>query len=665
MFTYPGLDDLDQQQISGIERDAAYEMARRSTPAAFSYLGAMGIFYFTTSYAQDHSSFFYSAVVILFVLQFLRVLQMLRFDQFYDYNEKLWRTMAVSLISLNALTFGCVSAMAIYSYGNTWTAMAATAITAGLCAGGLYTMSFKRIYMFSFLASLLLPNFVASLLVSGTSGLSLAIMFGLFFIYSVALSRHMHRAYWVARINAVRLDNETRNKLHHLTYHDSVTGLANRDLFQDRLQFEIHNANRRNTLVGVLVIGLDRFSKINDTLGHQAGDELLNAVATRLQSTLRENDTVSRFSSDVFTIALANLQATRDVARVADKIKLALNRPYEIAGIELFVTASIGISVYPMDAETPESLSKDAEATMHRVKKLGGNAYEFYEASINTETMERLQTESKLRRALEKNEYKLYYQPKVDLQTGELCGFEALLRWCPDDGAPVSPLKFIPILEETGLIVPVGEWVLRTACMQAKVWQNMHYKNVRMAVNLSARQFRDQNLVELVDRVLKETELAAKWLELEITESMLMENTDRNFEVLRAFNERGVGLSIDDFGTGYSSLAYLKRMPIDTLKIDRSFVKDIIDDNNDAAVVQAIIAMAHNLRLRVVAEGTETVAQVKFLREQGCDETQGFYFSRPLPPNELRAMFDTCQFVIHDNDTDNRSAPLSAVKSSS
>lgn len=661
-LSYPGIVDLDQAQITNIERDAAHEMARRSTPAAFSYLGAMAIFYFTSSYAQDHSTLFYSTVVILFVLQSLRIFMMVRFEPIYQFSGKLWHSISLTVSSLNGLTFGCVSAMAIYYYGNTWTAMAATAMTAGLGAGSLYTMSLKHAYMLMYLIGLLLPNFIASLIIGGSSGMSLAIMFLTYFLFFMVQSRHMHRGYWVSRINAVRLDNETRNKLHQLTYHDSVTGLANRDLFHERLSYEINRANRRKTLVGVLVLGLDRFSKINDTLGHQAGDQLLSNVASRLKTTLRENDTVSRFSADVFTIALANLTVTRDVARIAEKIRLALNKPFEINGIELFVTASIGISVYPMDSDTPESLFRDAKATMHRVKRLGGNGYQFYESSINTETMERLQTESRLRRALERNEFRLYYQPKVDLQSGELCGFEALLRWCPDGGAPVSPLKFIPILEETGLIVPVGEWVLRTACLQAKVWQNMHYKHVRMAVNLSARQFRDQNLTELVDRILQETGLEAKWLELEITESMLMENTDRNFDVLRALNERGVGLSIDDFGTGYSSLAYLKRMPIDTLKIDRSFVKDITDDSDDAAVVQAIIAMAHNLRLRVVAEGTETAEQVKFLRTQGCDETQGFYFSKPLPANEIRAMFDTSMFVIHDDDTDNRPIPFNAAK---
>lgn len=661
-IAYQGIEDLDEQQLSGIRRDAAHDLARRGTPAALIYLGAMAVFYFSSTYAQDYPRFFYSALALLGVIQLLRILLLVQFDPIYAHSASLWFALKRAVLISNALIFGCVSAMAVYSYGNGWAAMAATATTAGLCAGGLYIMSFDRGFMLSHLGGLILPNFIASLMIGGTSGTSLAILFATYFVYFSVQSRHMHRAFWISRINAIRLNNETKNKLHQLTYHDSVTGLPNRDLFHDRVQYEIHNAKRRSNLLAVLVLGLDRFSKINDTLGHQAGDQLLNAVATRLKETLRENDTVSRYSSDVFTIALANLHITRDVARIASKLNLVFNKPFEISGIELFVTASIGISVYPLDSDTPESLFKDAEATMHRVKRLGGNAYEFYEASVNAETMERLQLESKLRRALEKNEYRLYYQPKINLTNGELCGFEALLRWCPDGGDPVSPLKFIPILEETGLIVSVGEWVLRTACQQAKAWQNLHYKNVRMAVNLSARQFRDQNLVELVNNILRETELDAQWLELEITESMLMENTEQNFAILQQLNERGVSLSIDDFGTGYSSLAYLKRMPIHTLKIDRSFVKDITIDHDDAAVVQTIIAMAHTLRLRVVAEGTETVEQVNFLRDQGCDETQGFYFSRPLPANELRAMFDTGKFLTHEERINNNCVPILPAK---
>ena len=659
---YQGIEDLDQQQYNGIQRDAAHDMARRGTPAAFVYLIAMAVFVFSTPYAQDYPRFFYTAFALLGLIQLARILLWLRFDAIYQHSSFLWFTLKRITLIFNALTFGCVSAVAIYYYGNGWTAMAATATTAGLCAGGLYIMSFNRSYMLSHLGGMLLPNFIASIMIGGASGTSLAILFASYFLYFSVQSRHMHRAFWISRINAIRLDNETKNKLHQLTYHDNVTGLPNRDLFHDRVQYEIHNAKRRGNLLAVLVLGLDRFSKINDTLGHQAGDQLLNAVATRLKDTLRENDTVSRYSSDVFTIALANLHITRDVARIASKINQVLNKPFEISGIELFVTASIGISVYPIDSDTPESLFKDAEATMHRVKKLGGNTYEFYESNINAETMERLQLESKLRRALEKNEFKLYYQPKINLNNGELSGFEALLRWCPDGGDPVSPLKFIPLLEETGLIVSVGEWVLRTACLQAKAWQNMHFKNVRMAVNLSARQFRDQNLVELVNNVLRETELDAQWLELEITESMLMENTDQNFAILQQLNERGVSLSIDDFGTGYSSLSYLKRMPIHTLKIDRSFVKDITTDPDDAAVVQTIIAMAHILRLRVVAEGTETADQVRFLRKQGCDETQGFYFSRPLPANELRAMFDTAMFNMPDESANDNCIPFTPAK---
>jgi EAL domain-containing protein (putative c-di-GMP-specific phosphodiesterase class I) len=289
---------------------------------------------------------------------------------------------------------------------------------------------------------------------------------------------------------------------------------------------------------------------------------------------------------------------------------------------------------------------------MYRSKEEGGNKYQYYEPNINNESIERLKLETRLRRALERNEFVLYYQPKVSLITGKLSGFEALLRWSPSEEEMISPARFIPILEDTGLIVPVGEWVLRTACQQAKQWQVYLPDNAKMAVNLSARQFQDANLSQLVADVLDETGLDAEYLELEITESMLMEDTDHTIKILQQLHDMGIHLSIDDFGTGYSSLAYLKRMPIGTLKIDRSFVKDITTDSNDATVVQTIIAMAHTLKLRVIAEGSETADQIQFLREQQCDETQGFYFSRPLPANQLRPMLEDGQELLSYNFSD-------------
>jgi diguanylate cyclase (GGDEF)-like protein len=411
----------------------------------------------------------------------------------------------------------------------------------------------------------------------------------------------------------------------------------------------------------VIFVGLDRFIKINDTFGHTTGDQLLIDVATRIKNTLRENDTIARYSGDTFAIALTNMKDARDAARVAGKILSEFSTPFELDGLEVFVTTSIGITIYPADADSVEKLIDNAESAMYRSKEQGGSRYQYYEHDINSESMERLKMETSLRRALERKEFVLHYQPKVSLVTGKLSGFEALLRWCPSDSEMVSPAKFIPILEDTGLIVPIGEWVLRTACQQVKEWQAFLPEGSKMAVNLSARQFKDENLSKLVADILDETDLDAEHLELEITESMVMEDTDHTLKILQQLNDMGVHLSIDDFGTGYSSLAYLKRMPIGTLKIDRSFVKDITTDSNDAAVVQTIIAMAHTMQLRVIAEGSETAEQIHFLREQQCDETQGFYFSRPLPAVEIRTMLEHGQELLSYNFSDDQTTNSNCI----
>jgi diguanylate cyclase (GGDEF)-like protein len=378
---------------------------------------------------------------------------------------------------------------------------------------------------------------------------------------------------------------------------------------------------------------------INDTLGHDAGDTLLKEVAARLQSVLRENDTLSRPGSDQFALILPSPTQARDLAKVAKKLLATLDAPFHLRGLELFVTASIGIAVYPRDGLQTETLLKNAEAAMKRVKQQGGNGYQYYESEMNAQAMERLTIESRLRRALERDEFVLHYQPKVGLaNSGRVCGVEALVRWQPKDADTVSPQQFIPVLEDTGLIVPVGEWILHTACAANRAWQDAGLPRMRMAVNLSARQFRDAGLADMVERVLRETRLAPEWLELEITESMLMDNMDRTIDVLQRLSAMGVHLTIDDFGTGYSSLGYLKRLPIGTLKIDSSFIRDLTTNTSDAALVNAIIVMSHGLGLRVVAEGVETPDQARYLREQACDEMQGYYFSRPMPAADLRAL---------------------------
>lgn len=403
-------------------------------------------------------------------------------------------------------------------------------------------------------------------------------------------------------------------------------------------------AKRAGHFVGVMILGLDRFKKINDTLGHQSGDEILKVTSSRLRECVRESDTVARLGGDIFAIIFPNPSDDRGLARLAQKILDRLVQPVEVNGLELIASASIGITIFQpdqVDHNIRDVLQGNAEAAMLRAKEKGGNTYQYYEVSMNEKAMESLQLEAKLRRALERDEFILHYQPKIDLNTGQTSGFEALLRWSPASRGILPPEKFIPMLENTGLIVPVGEWVIRTACEQNKAWQDAGYTPVRMAVNLSVRQFLEQDIAYMIKSILDETGLDAQWLELEITESMLMDQNDQCNRMLTDLNDMGVHISIDDFGTGYSSLSYLKRLPVSTLKIDRSFVQDITTDPNDAAVVQAIVAMAHSLNLRVIAEGAETAEQVVFLHNQRCDEIQGFFFSRPVPSE------DAGQFLEH------------------
>jgi diguanylate cyclase (GGDEF)-like protein len=537
--------------------------------------------------------------------------------------------------------WGLVAALAVHVYGIAWTSLLTVVMTAGLCAGALSSMSMHLPLLRAYLVLMLLPSLLASFTVAGKQGPGLIFVFLAYLVYTLVQGKNMHRDYWEALINSVRLDDATRKRLHDLTYHDPLTDLPNRALFNDRLNQAIRDAHRTSRLVGVMAINLDRFMNVNDTLGHEAGDLLLKEVATRLQSALRENDTLSRLGSDQFAIILPSPAQARDLAKVAKKLLATLDSPFNLRGLELFVTASIGITVYPRDDAHTEALLKNAEAAMARVKQQGGNGYQYYESEMNAQAMERLTLESRLRRALERNEFVLHYQPKVGLAIGgRVCGVEALVRWQPKDAEPVSPMQFIPILEDTGLIVPVGEWILRSACACNRAWQDAGLPRMRMAVNLSARQFRDAGLADTVERVLRDTGLAPEWLELEITESMLMDDSGRTNDVLQRLNTLGVHLTIDDFGTGYSSLGYLKRLPIGTLKIDRSFVKDATTSASDAALVHSIIAMAHGLGLRVVAEGVETPDQALFLREQACDEMQGYFFSRPLPAADLRALLE-------------------------
>jgi diguanylate cyclase (GGDEF)-like protein/PAS domain S-box-containing protein len=427
---------------------------------------------------------------------------------------------------------------------------------------------------------------------------------------------------------------QSEEKLYYLSHYDGLTGLPNRTLVVDRLSQELSRARWRKRLVAVFSLNLDRFQRINDTLGHEFGDHLLQTVAARLNHAVRDGDTVARLGGDEFAMILTDVRQEEDVPKIAQKILFSLSKLFVIEGREIFVSGSIGISVHPNDGDDAFTLIKNAETAMHRAKELGKNNFQTYSISMNAKATDRLAMESSLRHALERQEFLLHYQPQVDLKTGRIVGMEALVRWQRPEIGLISPAEFIPILEETGLIVPVGEWILRTACNQNRAWQEDGFPGLRIAVNLSPRQFKQMDLAETVKRILQESHLDADCLELELTENLLMQYTDTTLATLSEWDRMGVRLTIDDFGTGYSSLSYLKRLPIHTLKIDRSFVSDIHASTDDGAIAKAVIAMAHSLKINVVAEGVETLDQLIFLRDHACDQMQGYYFSRPLPPND-------------------------------
>jgi diguanylate cyclase (GGDEF)-like protein len=385
----------------------------------------------------------------------------------------------------------------------------------------------------------------------------------------------------------------------------------------------------------VLFLDLDRFKYINDTLGHEAGDQLLQEVARRLKGCLRDSDTVARLGGDEFVVLLPQLPDETHVTAVAHKILSAIARPFVLLGQEFRVTTSIGISTYPADGLDEQALMKNADIAMYKAKEEGKNQFQFYSESLNVQSLERLTLESSLRSALERNEFQLYYQAKRDMRSGQITGMEALLRWQHPDLGTVAPMKFIPIAEETGLIVPIGKWVLRTACLQNVAWQNRGLPRLSMAVNLAARQFSDDALLPDLASILESTGMDARLLELEIHESLLMHDVERALRVLTALRDMGVKIAIDDFGIGYASLSALKRFPLDTIKIDRSFIRDLAGVGEDKALTEAIIAMGRTLSLTVVAQGVETRAQVDFLRAHACDELQGFYYNRPVPADQF------------------------------
>ena len=447
---------------------------------------------------------------------------------------------------------------------------------------------------------------------------------------------------------------QTEQKIFHIMHFDELTGLPNRRFFKQYLSYVIKQAKRYNQRMALLALDIDRFKRINDTLGRSAGDILLKEMARRFEDCVRESDcvtrlwghetdytgnlgefTLARLGGDEFIVLLSKVRRPEDAAIAAERITAALSEPFVLKGEEVFATVSIGIILYPENGEDVDTLLKRADLAMHHAKDCGRNNYQFFSKSINKQARERMAMENSLWGALERREFLLHYQPKVNIQTGVTVGMEALVRWRHPEFGVVLPGKFIPVAEEIGLIAPLGEWVLRTACEQTKAWQRDGLPPLCVSVNLSAAQFKERSLVSLVEEVLKDVNLDPRFLGLEFTESLLMSDTEANIEMMQSLKSIGVELSIDDFGTGYSSLNYLRRFPIDALKIDRTFIKDIGSDENTAAIVNATIGLAHSLRLRVVAEGAEHREQVDILRTYGCEEIQGYWYSPPLPAEEF------------------------------
>ena len=429
--------------------------------------------------------------------------------------------------------------------------------------------------------------------------------------------------------------HRSERRLAELAQFDQLTGLANRVLFRDYLRKTLSRADRYGQLVAVMLLDLDRFKTVNDTHGHEAGDLLLKEIARRLRGALRESDLVARLGGDEFTVVMDGLTDPSVIAGFANRILDVIRQPIQLGNVDVVTSASIGISVYPTDVDNIDELLASADAAMYRAKEQGADRFHFYTMAMRVRAARRLELENGLRGALMRREFRLHYQPQVDLQTGAIQGVEALLRWQHPRRGLVAPSEFVPLAEETGLIVPIGAWVLRTACGQLRAWRSAGYPAMHVAVNFSARQFQDEDLALVVAAILEQCELAPRFLEIEITESDILKNPGRAESLLKEFTELGVRVALDDFGTGYSSLNHLRSFPGASIKIDRSFVGNVCTEPHDAAIVRSLIVMAHNLDLKVIAEGVETTDQLNFLRDHACDAIQGFLVSRAVPPEDI------------------------------
>ncbi len=456
-------------------------------------------------------------------------------------------------------------------------------------------------------------------------------------------------------------NKQTQEKLNHLAYHDALTDLPNQVLFKDRLKQAIALSRRNDQMQAVLLLNLDRFKTINDSLGYTAGDRLLQSVAQRLTSCVRESDTVARFGSDEFAVLLTQIPRAQDAANAAQAIKSALDQAFLFEDQEIFISSSIGISLYPHDGRDTAGLLKNAGTALDRAKVQGGNNYQFYTAGGTTRALKQLVLESNMRPALEREEFVVQYQPQVDVRGFHLVGMEALIRWQHPSLGLLYPKEFVTFAEESGLIIALGDWVLRTACAQNKRWQDAGLAPMRLSVNFSARQFQQPTFIADVAHILQDTNLDPRWLELELTESSIMKDPERAIEKLHELKLMGIKVAVDDFGTGYSSLNYLKRFPIDTLKIDKSFVSDVCKDPHDTAIVRAIINLGHALDLTVVAEGVETKEQLQYLSALECDVVQGFLFSKALSASVFEELLVEQRRVSSNQDV-SPTVPLPAVE---
>jgi diguanylate cyclase (GGDEF)-like protein/PAS domain S-box-containing protein len=442
-------------------------------------------------------------------------------------------------------------------------------------------------------------------------------------------------SHFVGVLNDITDNRRYQEELEHQANHDSLTDLPNRNLLRDRIGQAIVFADRYDQVAVIAFLDLDNFKLVNDSLGHDAGDQLLKLAAGRLASLLRASDTVARIGGDEFVLVLHFSEGDGMIGQHIQRLLTAIAQPFSINGREVFVTCSVGVSIYPQDGRDGDTLLKNADAAMYRAKEQGKNTFQFYTRELNERVSERLDLESDLRRALERGELAVYYQPQVELATGRIVGAEALVRWRHPSRGAVEPGRFVMIAEETGLIVPIGDWILRTACEQIKAWQGAGLAPLVVAVNLSARQFRQTQLADMVEAVLSDTRVEPRFLELELTETVVMHDPQEAEIALRRLKSLGLRVAIDDFGSGYSSLNYLKRFPIDKLKIDGSFVQDLPESGDSAAIVLAVISLGHSLGLRVIAEGVERRSQAAFLRAHGCDEIQGYYYGAPMPAPEF------------------------------